>query len=87
MRYHHTGFGVTEMAALEQVRQVGRKKRQIPSRTVRLDADLVAIADLLARRQGLHVSDYLSALLRPFIEKEWAKEVEKTSKKKPGGQA
>jgi predicted ThiF/HesA family dinucleotide-utilizing enzyme len=73
------------MAVLEKVRHVGRKKRHTPSRTVRLDADLIAMADLMARRQGLHVSDYLSAFLRPFIEKEWAKEVERIPKPKSKG--
>lgn len=70
------------MAALEKVSRVGRKKRPIPSRTVRLDADLITMADMIARRQGLHVSDYLSGFLRPHIEREWAKEVERMSKKK-----
>ena len=34
-------------------------------------------AEMLARRQGGATGDYLSALLRPILEREWAKLVRK----------
>ena len=66
-------------AATEKAISVGRKKRPIPARTVKLDGDLVGTAEMLAKRQGLTTSDYLSDILRPILDREWAKEVRKAS--------
>ena len=59
--------------------QVGRKKRSIPARVVKLDADLVGRGEMLARDQGIPTADYLSKLLRPIIDREWSKLVRKAS--------
>jgi hypothetical protein len=52
---------------------MGRKKRERPAKTVRLDADLITKCKSLADDQGTDVSNYLSALIRPVIEREWVK--------------
>jgi len=59
--------------------KVGRKKRNVPARVVKLDADLVGTAEMLAKRQGLTTADYLSRLLRPILDKQWAAMVRKAS--------
>ncbi|HKM56592.1 MAG TPA: hypothetical protein VJY33_24520 [Isosphaeraceae bacterium] len=61
----------------EKVSTVGRKKRLIPARTLKLDGDIVGMAEMLARPLGMTTADYLSAILRPIIEKEWSKELRK----------
>jgi hypothetical protein len=67
--------------------KVGRKKRERPARTVRMDADLISMADLLARKKGVPVGVYLSGLFRSAIEREYARLVEKSSRQiGPGGQ-
>jgi hypothetical protein len=58
--------------------KVGRKKRERPARTVRMDADLISMADLLARKKGVPVGIYLSGLFRSGIEREYARLVEKS---------
>jgi hypothetical protein len=66
-------------SATEKVGQVGRKKRPVPTRGTKLDTDLVSKAELLARNEGVSTGDYLSAILRPVIEREFAKLVRKAS--------
>ena len=61
----------------EKASNVGRKKRLIPARTLKLDGDLVGMAEMLARMEGMTTADYLSATLRPIIEREWSKLVRK----------
>jgi hypothetical protein len=55
--------------------RVARKKKpgEGPGAQVRIDADLVAKARYLAAHSGLELSGYLSALLRPMIEREFKK--------------
>jgi hypothetical protein len=55
--------------------RMARKKKagDGPGTVVRLDADLVAKARYLAARAGTELSAYLSALLRPVIEREFQK--------------
>ena len=67
---------VTETVTAK-VSNVGRKKRLIPARTLKLDGDIVGMAEMLARQEGMTTADYLSAALRPVIEREWAKLVRK----------
>jgi predicted transcriptional regulator len=57
---------------IEGVR-VGRKKRDIPARTVKLDGDLVHWISKLADDEGVDRARYLSDLIRPLVEREWAK--------------
>jgi hypothetical protein len=64
---------------LKESRGVGRKKRERPARTVRLDADLIAMAELLARKQGATTGEYLSTVVRPIIERLYAKLVRMSS--------
>ncbi len=52
---------------------MGRKKRERPAKTVRLDADLITKAKTLADDQGTDVANYLSGLIRPVIEREWVR--------------
>lgn len=52
---------------------VGRKKRSIPLRTVKIDGDLVHWIGKLADDEGMDKASYLSDLIRPLIEREWAK--------------
>lgn len=58
---------------LETSAGVGRKKRDKPAKTARLDADLVTKVKSLASDQGLDSTRYLSDLVRPLIDREWAK--------------
>jgi len=67
--------------AIEGATRVGRKKRPIPARVVKLDADIVGSAEMLAKRSGLTVADYLSRILRPIVDREWNKMVRKASEK------
>lgn len=53
--------------------KVGRKKRERPARTARLDADLVTKAKAMADDEGVDVAKYLSNLIRPVVEREWVK--------------
>ena len=52
---------------------MGRKKRERPAKTVKIDADLVTKAKTLADDEGTDVSNYLSSMIRPMIEREWVK--------------
>ena len=52
---------------------LGRKKRHVPAKTARLDADLVTKAKSLADDAGLDAARYLSDLIRPLVEREWVK--------------
>jgi hypothetical protein len=52
---------------------VGRKKRSIPARTVKLDGDLVHWIGKLADDEGIDKTRYLSDLIRPIVEREWTK--------------
>ena len=65
--------------AIEGATRVGRKKRPIPARVVKLDADIVGTAEMLAKRSGITVADYLSRILRPIMDREWNKMVRKAS--------
>jgi hypothetical protein len=42
---------------------------------VKLDGDIVGTAEMLAKRFGINAATYLSRVLRPITEREWAKEV------------
>jgi hypothetical protein len=53
--------------------KVGRKKRERPAKTVRLDADLVTKAKAMADDAGTDAAKYLSELIRPVVEREWIK--------------
>jgi len=53
--------------------RVGRKKRSIPARVVKLDGDLITRAKRLAEDVGMDTAQYLSEMLRPLIEREWIK--------------
>jgi len=68
--------------ATEGADRVGRKKRPIPTRTVKLDGDLVGTAEMLAKRQGTTTAEYLSRILRPILDREWAKMVQKASEER-----
>ncbi len=57
----------------EKANDVGRKKREIPSRAVKLDGDLVTRAKDMAHAIGLDTGAYLSEMLRPLIDREWVK--------------
>ncbi len=59
--------GLTENA------KVGRKKRERPAKTARLDADLVTKAKAMADDAGVDAAKFLSELIRPVIEREWIK--------------
>jgi len=63
----------------EQVSRVGRKKRHVPARVVKLDGDLVTRAKTLAGDVGMDTAQYLSGLLRPIIDREWSKLVKRAS--------
>jgi hypothetical protein len=52
---------------------VGRKKRERPAKTTRLDADLVTKAKAMADDAGLDAAKYLSDLIRPVVDREWIK--------------
>jgi len=67
------------METMTERPKVGRKKRPIPARVVKLDADIVGSAEMLAKRSGLTVADYLSRILRPIVDREWNKMVRKAS--------
>lgn len=59
---------------------MGRKPRELPSRIVRIDADLVSQCELLARNDGLSIGRYLSDLIRPIVSQEWAKLIQTVHK-------
>lgn len=50
-------------------------------RIVRLDADLVTMSKGIAKRNGITTSDYIGALLRPILEREWAAEVRRMTQR------
>ena len=53
--------------------KVGRKKRDRPAKTARLDADLVTKAKAMADDAGMDAAKFLSELIRPVVEREWIK--------------
>jgi len=53
--------------------KVGRKKRERPAKTARLDADLVTKAKAMADDAGMDAAKFLSELIRPVVEREWIK--------------
>jgi|GEM_PF-2116346 len=61
------------LMATEKANDVGRKKREVPSRAVKLDGDLVTRAKDMAHAIGLDTGAYLSEMLRPLIDREWLK--------------
>lgn len=61
------------MAVGTEERRVGRKRREIAGRQVKLDGDIVAMAEYLARKSGQTTGNYMSAILRPIIEREFKK--------------
>jgi len=60
---------------------MGRKKRETPACTVRMDADLVKMAKLVAGYLGTDMAAYLSKLCRPMVERDFAKLVQKSSRR------
>ena len=58
---------------LVQRKQVGRKKRDVPAKTARLDADLVTKCKAMADDVGLDAARWMSDLIRPVVEREWVK--------------
>lgn len=60
--------------ALELFRMARKKKPgDGPGAVVRIDADLVAKARYLAASENVEISAYISALVRPLIEREFKK--------------
>lgn len=53
--------------------KLGRKKRERPAKTARLDADLVTKSKAMADDAGVDAARFLSDLIRPLIEREWVK--------------
>lgn len=48
-------------------------KNEMPKdKAVKIDRDLAAKAKYLADLEGVYVSDWLSGILRPIIERRWA---------------
>jgi hypothetical protein len=53
--------------------KVGRKKRERPAKTARLDADLVTKCKAMADDAGVDAAKWMSELIRPVVEREWVK--------------
>ena len=54
--------------------KMGRPKRHRPAKTIRIDADLISRSEMLAKDQGeMTIGEYVSSLLRPLVDREWAK--------------
>ncbi len=53
--------------------RVGRKKRERPAKTARLDADLVTKCKAMADDAGVDAAKWMSELIRPVVEREWVK--------------
>ena len=64
-----------------QEKAMGRPKRAIPGCTVRMDADIVKMAKMIAAQRGTDAAGYLSAVCRSIVERDFAKLVQKTSRK------
>ncbi len=66
--------------------KMGRPKRERPAKTVRIDADLVTKAEMIARDMGhVTIGQYISTMLRPAIEREWSKLVRKKASQDDAG--
>lgn len=50
-----------------------RDEGQRKTTPIRVDAGLARKAKIAAEHQDLDLSDYISGLLRPLVEKDWAK--------------
>jgi hypothetical protein len=61
-------------------RETSGQEGRPPTDTVRIEADLARKASIIATVTGTSVSDLLSPVLRPFIEREFAKAVDKLAK-------
>jgi len=53
--------------------KVGRKKREVPAKTARLDADLVTKCKAMADDAGVDAARWMSDLIRPVVDREWIK--------------
>jgi hypothetical protein len=56
---------------LEERSRVGRKKRERPAKTARLDADLVTKCKSMADDAGVDAARWMSDLIRPVVDKAW----------------
>jgi hypothetical protein len=68
-------------------KKVGRPKSKTPLRTgrqVRLDPDLVAKADVAARRKGMDVGPFLSELIEPIVNREYVAVLKELAKLEGG---
>jgi hypothetical protein len=55
-----------------------KKKPDLKLGAVKLEVDLITRAKLIAADQGKPLAGYLSASLRPVIEKDWARMIRKS---------
>jgi hypothetical protein len=53
--------------------------------TVKVDRDLLIKAKTIAGRRRITVADYFSELLRPHVDKDWAKEIRQMQKEEQEG--
>jgi len=66
------------MATATSEIKMGRPKRDRVAKTVRIDADLIGWAEMLAKDQGdTTIGEYLSAILRPILDQRWRKLIHK----------
>jgi hypothetical protein len=75
--------GTLESPPVVTKRKPGRPKSENPrgkGRQVRLDPDLVAKADVVARRKGLDVGPWLSELMEGPVNREYAAVLRELSK-------
>lgn len=67
---------------------VGRKKSSEKRRfntLVRMDDELCEKSRKLAMLKGISMAEMFAGVLQPWVDKEWAKEVAKESRKLKGG--
>jgi hypothetical protein len=58
---------------LKERGKVGRKKRNVPARTCRLDADLITKCKAMADDAGVDAARWMSDLIRPVVERAWTR--------------
>jgi hypothetical protein len=64
-------------------------KRKTKTATVRIEEDLIQMANVVASILNMSAPDYLSGILRPILERDYVEYLDRAAKqagkKKPGG--
>ena len=58
----------------------GRPKSESDTASAKIDRGILARAHFVARRRGITLTDYLASVLKPTVDRDFAKEVEADAK-------